>query len=111
MAETTFTWAGVYTARKTVDPLVHVIKFGDGYEQRQGHGINRQPRSFSLKFPYPIAIANDIEEFLMARGALEAFNYTHPGQSPGVFVCRKWERENTTYGFDEITATFEEVYE
>lgn len=111
MATTTFTWKGVYTARKTVEPLVRVIKFGDGYEQRQGQGINRQPRSFTLKFPYPIAVADEIDAFLRARGGLQAFNYTHPGQSAGIFVCRKWERENVTHGFDEITATFEEVYE
>lgn len=107
----TFSWKGIYGARKSVEPQIKVIKFGDGYEQRQGQGINRQPRSYQLEFPYPTAIADQIDAFLQARGAVESFTYAHPGETAGRFVCRSWERVSTTYGHDTIHATFDEVYE
>lgn len=106
-----FTWRAAYDASKTVTPTVRVIKFGDGYEQRQGYGINRQPRKYSLTFKRAKAEISLIDAFLAARGGIEAFNYTHPGQSAGVFVCREWTRTDIAYGVSGLSATFEEVFE
>ncbi|MEO8640970.1 phage tail protein [Pseudomonas sp.] len=106
-----FTWRPTYDASKTITPTVKVIKFGDNYEQRQGTGINRQPRKYSLMFKRAKAEIEQIDAFLKARGAIEAFNYTHPGQSIGVFVCREWVRTDIALGVDGLSATFEEVYE
>ncbi len=106
-----FTWKAAYDASKTITPDVKVIKFGGGYEQRQGNGINRQPRKFALMFKNKINVIADIDAFLKARGAIDAFSYTHPGQSIGVFVCREWTRTNIAFGVDGLSATFEEVYE
>lgn len=107
----TFTWKADYGASKSVAPAVKTIKFGDGYEQRQASGINRKPRKFSLTFKREIAEADAIDTFLSARGAVEAFSYTHPGQSAGVFVCREWSRVSDSVSTDQVTATFEEVFE
>ena len=107
----TFTWRATYDASKTITPTVKPIKFGDGYEQRQGTGINRQPRKFTLVFKRVKDEIDLIEAFLSARGAIEAFNYTHPGQSIGVFVCREWTRTDVARGVDSLSATFDEVYE
>ncbi|EJM09736.1 phage-related protein [Pseudomonas sp. GM18] len=106
-----FTWKAAYDASKAVAPVVKVIKFGDGYEQRQASGINRLPRKFSLTFKRETAGIDEIDAFLSARGAVEAFNYTHPGQAIGVFVCREWTRTNIALGVDGLAATFEEVFE
>ncbi|UVK96447.1 phage tail protein [Pseudomonas sp. B21-048] len=106
-----FTWVPTYDATKTITPTVKVIKFGDGYEQRQGTGINRQPRKLALTFKRPKAEIEAIDAFLKARGAIEAFTYTHSGQSIGVFVCREWTRTNIAKGIDGLSVTFEEVYE
>jgi len=106
-----FTWRATYGASKAVAPTVKPIKFGDGYEQRQGNGINQQPRKYSLAFNRVKAEIDVIDDFLKARGAIEAFSYTHPGQSAGVFVCREWARTDVAYNFDSLSATFEEVYE
>lgn len=106
-----FTWKADYDASKAVAPSVRVIKFGDGYEQRQVTGINRQPRKYSLTFKRKKSVIDAIEAFLSARGSLDAFSYTHPGQPAGVFVCREWTRTNIAFGVDGLSATFEEVYE
>ena len=107
----TFTWVPTYDATKTVTPTVKVIKFADNYEQRQGTGINRQPRKYSLMFKRPKAEIDLIDAFLAARGAIDAFDYAHTGQPTGKFVCREWTRTNTAKGVDGLSATFEEVYE
>lgn len=106
-----FTWKAGYDASKAVAPTVKVIKFGDGYEQRQASGINRLPRKFSLMFKNRTKVIAEIDDFLSARGAVEAFSYIHPGQSAGVFVCREWTRTNIAFGVDGLSATFEEVFE
>ena len=106
-----FTWRADFGASREIIPVVKVIKFGDAYEQRQASGINRQPRKFSLTFKRERAEINDIDAFLSARGAVDSFSYTHPGQSAGVFVCRSWSRTTETVSTDGLTATFEEVYE
>jgi len=107
----TFTWVPTYDATKTITPTVKPIKFGDGYEQRQGTGINRQPRKFALMFKRLKAEIEEIDVFLKARGAIEAFTYTHSGQAAGQFVCREWTRANVAKGIDSMSVTFEEVYE
>jgi phage-related protein len=106
-----FTWLASYDATKTVAPTVKVIKFGDDYEQRQASGINRKPRKFSLKFTRLTEEISDIETFLSARGAVEAFKYTHPGQPAGVFVCREWTRTDISFGVQGLSTTFDEVFE
>lgn len=106
-----FTWLASYDASKVVTPNAKVIKFGDGYEQRQGIGINRKSRKFSLTFTRSTDEINDIEAFLSARGAVEAFNYTHPGQPAGVFVCREWTRTDISFAVHGLSANFDEVFE
>jgi phage-related protein len=107
----TFTWVPTYDATKTVTPTVKVIKFGDGYEQRQGTGINRQPRKLALTFKRLKAEIEAIDAFLKARGAIESFDYTHSGQSTGKYVCREWVRTNIAKGVDGLSMTFDEVFE
>ncbi|VVM95822.1 phage tail protein [Pseudomonas fluorescens] len=106
-----FAWKAGYDASKAVAPTVKVIKFGDGYEQRQASGLNRLPRKFSLTFKNKTAVIADIDAFLSARGSVEAFSYTHPGQAAGVFVCREWTRTDIAFRASGLTATFEEVFE
>jgi phage-related protein len=107
----TFAWVPTYNSNKTVKPEVKVIKFGDGYEQRQGSGLNRQPRTYNLSFQRTSSEIDAISSFLYSRGAVEAFNYVHPGSPTGTFVCRSWVRTNVARGVDRIEATFEEVYD
>jgi phage-related protein len=107
----TFTWVPTYDATKTITPTVKVIKFGDGYEQRQGTGINRQPRKLALTFKRLKVEIEAIDAFLKARGAIESFDYTHSGQSTGKYVCREWVRTNIAKGVDGLSMTFDEVFE
>lgn len=107
----TFNYAYSPGPTKEVMPRVVQAKFGDGYEQRVADGINFKPRMWNVIFSgKSITDANNIDNFLLARGGVESFNWTPPRGAAGVFVCRKWTTSEDTHNSVTITATFEEVF-
>lgn len=92
-------------------PRVLLSKFGDGYEQRLGDGINLITRKWSISFiSKTIAQADAIDAFFVARNGIEAFNWTPPSGIPGVWICRTWNRREDTFNTSTITTVFEEVF-
>lgn len=95
-----------------VKPNVRVVKYGDGYEQRQANGINTQPKTWNLKFSVRTdAEAYTIVSFLEARNATEAFDWTDPNGTAGKYVCRQWSRGKDRFNLNTVTAVFEQVFE
>lgn len=108
----TFTWIPDWGAQEQHRPRVRRVQFGDGYQQRSADGINTKPRSWTLTFGGRTdAERTAILDFLNARGALEAFDWTPPSGAAGKWVCEQWSRTATTYGATTIQATFSEVFE
>ncbi|TVO53157.1 phage tail protein [Denitromonas halophila] len=108
----TFTWVPSYGSALTVKPNVNATQFGDGYEVRVAIGINSQPRKWQLTLTNkPLAVADAIEAFLKAHGALTAFYWTPPHGELGKWVCREWSVQPTSPRHRSITGTFEEVFE
>jgi phage-related protein len=93
----------------TAAPLVRVVNYGDGYEQRQKNGIHHDLRSYSLTFTGEREYVDEIERFLTDRGAVEAFTWKAQDQWINrTFKCATWTR--TINGlWETITATFQEV--
>lgn len=91
---------------------VRSMKFGDGYEQRVGDGINTLESTFSLTFSRPDDEIDAIVTFLRSQSGGKAFDFT-PNPLYGTIKvwCQKWRRSNSNYGFDRLTCTFERVYE
>lgn len=106
----TFTWSPAPGASETVMPRVKSAKFGDGYEQRVGEGINTRPRSWSLTFLGPTARTDAIAAFLEAADGVASFDWTPPYGPAGKFVCRSWSRTVPALVIQGISATFEEVF-
>lgn len=108
-----FTWTPDFKAGKNSKPTVSQIKFGDGYEARVAHGINTDPKIWTVKFSArEVSEIDAIEAFLEARGGTEAFDWTPPrAGSASKFVCREWDRSIDSASFDTLTAKFEEVFE
>ncbi|MGV2880112.1 phage tail protein [Pantoea vagans] len=112
----TFTWSPQKGFTVSRAPNVSVVKFGDGYEQRQTKGINPLMDSYSLTFVgYDDAkcsrpnVAKSAEAFLKARMAVEAFYWTPSDTGvQRLFVCRSWSLKKTG-SQHELTATFEQV--
>lgn len=98
---------------RTSKPRVSVIAFGDGYEARVPDGLNTLPRSYRLTFNSRTTTEADlIDNFLKARAAVEAFDWTPADDAVAAkFVCREWTRQHVAAGFWNISATFDEVFE
>lgn len=113
MTAEVFIWSPSYGARKTHKPRVLASSFGDGYEQRLGDGINRDPERLDLRFSVrrDAQDGDAIDDFLKARGGVESFYFYTPFKRVGLFVCREWSRDRSGPIFSVISATFEEVFD
>ena len=102
----TFIWKPSPGASRELEPSVEVAKFGDGYEQRLGFGINRQMEKWSLKFPQN---ADAVDSFLKAQDGQHSFIWTNPRGVSNVYVCRKWKLSHVAGSVWEVSADFEQV--
>ena len=101
-----------YGTTKRSAPNVRGIQFGSGYQQRAQFGINQNPKVYDLTFEVSETDADTIEAFLDARGAVESFTFTPPGESSSAkFLCRQWSKSIPYLNRATITATFEQVFE
>jgi len=108
----TFSYEADNGAQNAAEPRVLRSQFGDGYEQRSGDGINIRPRAWTLTFSSRTAAEmSPIVAFLEARNGIESFDWTPPSGSAGKFVCRRWQHTIVRYGVQNLSATFEEVFE
>ena len=108
----TFTFTPSFPASLEEQPIIRRVKFGDGYEQRLSYGLNTQPKKWSLQFLNRTDTERDnILTFLRARGAAESFDWTDPNSYVGKWICAQWNTSQESCNFNNITATFEEVFE
>lgn len=108
----TFTWTPSVGANLSMRPTVRRVSFGDGYEQRLGFGINTQTQVWSLEFRGRTSSdAVAIDNFLRARGAVQAFDWTPPGGLPAKFVCDEWSRSVDEPNIESVRATFKQVFD
>lgn len=108
-----FTWTPEFGATEEKKPRVRTVSFGDGYEQRARDGINTNPSKWTLQFNMR---DNDetaaISAFLNERGGSEAFDWTPPYEVTAIrVVCRTWTKALVKFNLNNISATFEQVYE
>lgn len=104
----TWTWPVVAGDAVEVEPRVLVSRLGDGYEQRVADGINTMLRRMSVRLVADHDTVDAAEVFLVARGAVEAFDWAGLDGVLRRWVCRKWSR-SWRVDSSELSATFEEV--
>jgi len=101
-----------YGTSKSSAPAVRTIQFGSGYQQRATFGINQNPKVYGLTFEVSEVDADTIEAFLDARGGVENFNFTPPGESASAkFICGEWQKTIPYLNRATVTATFVQVFE
>ena len=100
-----------YGIQKTSQPNVRIAQFGSGYSQRTTFGLNQNPKIYNLRFEVSETDADTIEAFLDARGGVENFDFTPPGDSSGKYICRNWSKSIPYLNRATIQATFEQVFE
>lgn len=107
-----FTYTPDNGPQLSVKPRVLTAKFGDGYEQRVGDGINIRPREWRLTFNTRTdAEIAPILAFLEARNSIEAFDWTPPTGSAGKWVASGWQHTKPRYGINDLSVVFHEVFE
>ena len=102
-----------FGAQKSSRPNVRIAQFGSGYSQRTTFGLNQNPKSWSLTWS---AVSNSnadaIEAFFDARNGVESFDWTPIEESTEYqFICKEWQRTHVYADINQITATFEHVFE
>ena len=100
-----------YGIQKKSEPNVRIAQFGSGYSQRTTFGLNQNPTVYNLTFEVSETDADTIEDFLDARGGVEKFDFTPPGDSSGKYICRNWSKSIPYLNRATIQATFEQVFE
>lgn len=78
MAVETFTWCPRNEPTSAPEYRVRSSKFGNGYEQVVGDGINNRTDSWPLTFVVSEAVAQQIKDFLDRHGNFRSFFWTPP---------------------------------
>ena len=87
--------------------------FGDGYIQREEEGLNSKQTLWNITWKgLPDTDVLTLTDFFDARGGVEAFNWTPPGES----TSRQWRvlsynRIPTGYLNKTLNATFQEMFD
>jgi phage-related protein len=96
-------------------PKVHVVTFGDGYEQRIADGINNLSQSMNVTFnTRPKAEIDDLVAFFESLGGVNKFRMTiddSNGNETIKVVCKSWNQTWNYDNFYSLSTTLERVYE
>lgn len=107
-----FTWAADYGSSVSTKPSVLRAKFGDGYEQRVGDGLNSLVRTWNVTFTVAPDVATAIDEFLSGLKGVTNFDWTPPRGAAGKWVCEtEWTVNVVNAGQHALSAIFQEVFE
>ena len=109
-----FLWVPSYASSSSFAPIVKVIKFGDGYEQRVSPNINNNLLRIDLRFDLRTdQEARAILHFLHARSGLEAFIFNPPdplnSERDQFFICRGWNNTFNFFDNQSLSLTFDQT--
>lgn len=108
----TFSYTASFVATENSAPRTRKTQFGDGYEHRLRFGLHTDPKEWQLQFNNRTDTERgNIVTFLEARAGVESFDWTDPNGTAGKYVCETWSVEQVAYNFNNIRATFREVFE
>ncbi len=101
-----------YGAEVSVVPRNLRQKFGDGYEQIVGDGLNTKKRVWSLTFREITSNIDTIEAFLLTCSGVDAFEWTPPRGSAAKWRSTEegWKRNVVDFGYETLSVSFEEVF-
>ncbi len=107
-----FTAEPSYSSNLSLKPKILEAKFGDGYEQAVGDGINNKPRVYNLLFNILTKTAGDLIEsfFIDNNTATTPFDWTPPNGVIGRFKCKKYSRNYNSGFSSNMSCKFEEVF-
>lgn len=112
MAEV-FTWIPDDGPSGQKDVRASEIRFGDGYRQVVGDGLNTLEQSWPVTFSRDYTEIGEIESFLLEQSLVpRSFLWTPPGPNAvqGYYICLSWRVAPRSGQNATLTATFDEVF-
>ncbi|MFO1157278.1 MAG: phage tail protein [Reyranellaceae bacterium] len=87
--------------------------FGNGYEQRVGHGLNASPQIWQVVWDgIAFTECSTIESFLSNQKGYLAFLWTPPGAGSALqFKCESWSVTKTSGTTGVVKARFDQVFD
>jgi phage-related protein len=94
-------------------PVTLSVEYGDGYRQAATVGINADRRKATVNWTQLSRTdADTIVAFLEARLGYESFDYALPPSTTSrKWVCKTWNRIETTSLIVSISANFDQVFD
>lgn len=106
----TLTYKPSYAAQLTKKPRILEAKFGDGYGQRVGDGINTNPQAWALTYSnLTDSMADSVEAFFDSVVGV-SFTWTPPSKSPANFIYKDFSRAHNGEDKNEIRVNIEQTY-
>ena len=110
MAIETFTWEPDDEATSDGTFRVRKSKFGDGYVQTSGDGLNSEEDPWSLTFGGTEEEVAPILDFVRRHGGYRSFLWTPPGDDLGMYQCPPFRRQRRPGGIVTLSLSFERAY-
>lgn len=110
MAIETFVWPTQNGDAPDITYRVRATKFGDGYKQQAGDGINNKVDSYPITHTANKARILDIMDFFDRHAGSKAFLWTTPLGQLGLFTCKDPVPTPVGGGVFKLTATFERAF-
>jgi phage-related protein len=105
-----FTWVPLIGPQGDTTNAVLSAKFGDGYDQTAGDGINNESDSWPLNFLGDEEKIGPIVQFLKWHGGYKSFWWTPPLRDPGLFRCASRSLVPIGAGLFTLAVKFEETF-
>lgn len=90
----------------TITPRSRVVRFGDGYEQETGDGLNTQEESWPVSASGPIGEIQPLIDFLDAHPPWNTFLWSPPHRIQARYKCRGYSVTNKHADEVTLSATF-----
>ncbi|MCU6375031.1 phage tail protein [Morganella morganii] len=105
-----FTWSPRLNPQSDISFRLRKAKFGDGYEQVCGDGINPRSQKWSLNFTGTESYILPIRDFIDRHGGIRAFQWTPPLENTGLYRCD--DQKITPLGGDNysLSLTFTQAF-
>ncbi|SDI07242.1 phage tail protein [Pseudomonas panipatensis] len=104
-----FSWDIAVSSTGTINQSVREAKFGDGYSQAVGDGINNEWEVWEISRIGRKALIDDIRAFFRRHGGWKSFSWTSPSGMQGLFRCSNIQLAPHGAGKFTISATFTQV--
>ena len=89
-----------------ISQRTRAIKFGDGYEQEVGGGLNPQEEAWPISAAGPIAEIQPLIDFLDTHPGSNSFLWSPPHRAQARYKCRGYSITNKHGDEVTLTATF-----